>query len=230
MNERVLAVMAAAMLISNAARGAESGPYAGLFIGHSDHHLTRAELAEDDLRAGTTTFDSSLTNDDWLYGPILGVTAGWQFISWLSVEGSYSALGATSYRYTAIEPQPQGFDRSTSATLKYEPRAYAVTAIFNAPLSSHLSAGARAGVAYSRLKQSVHGYIGEGGTTAVRFEEEHTVSNIAPVYGLSVQFTPKHYLSFRIDWQRFVDAGESAESKKLDVDAYTFSALYRVAL
>lgn len=145
-----------------------------------------------------------------------GATAGYRIFRFAAVELSYLDLGTlrrSELVYTIL-PTPSPFLRSALQT-----RGLAASALGLAPLSEHWDLYVRAGALYAEMESKVSYYASPRSASS---------DSTSLLWGGGVQFNWGAHWSARLDFQRFLNVGESDGAAEADIDLLTLGILYRL--
>jgi opacity protein-like surface antigen len=149
--------------------------------------------------------------------------AGYMFMPWLGVEGSYTNFGDARIPAFLISPPPNTTPLPSDAEARTQ--AYALSAILRAPLGP-VGLFAKVGYAAVTAKLAGSAAVQDNTTGAVTFfnaQARETKGQFFYGVGATFDFTPQWHVRF--DWDR-TEAQDNI-NPKYDVDAYTLGIGYR---
>ena len=146
-------------------------------------------------------------------GKIFG---GYRFTDYFAVEGGWTDLGQTS---AATTGSVVAGDRTAVDWRAHGPEASVLLTI---PFGDDARFYTRLGALNSKTDADVN-YTNLGVTTPTA----RSVNEINFTLGFGGQWDIGDYVSWRFEWQRFLDVGEAATTGSADVDLFAVSALFR---
>lgn len=215
----------------SALAGAERGFYIGISGGKSSFDIDKEEL--DDVvvdsfaSQGAPVISGSSTFDDG--DNTLAFFAGYRFLPYIAIEGSYLDLGTASYR-SAGTVNPPGSVTATpsSLNLDIEVKGFTLAGVGNLPIGNMVDLHGRLGILVARTELSAAAAIGSSSAS-----DSDSIDSAGALFGVGVGLHAGQHWSFSLDWTRYSNVGDENEdddfetAEGFDVGATSLSAAYR---
>jgi opacity protein-like surface antigen len=220
--KRMIALLGLAALVSTPAVAAERGFYFGLDLGQYAYDLDQGGIdqlvvgALEDLGLDVLDGTSETSEDGFTYGIILG----YQVLPYLAVEAAYVDLGDFEYKGSALVSDGVT-TADLSAQLNGESSGATLSALGILPFASGWEVYGRAGVYFGSNDADVR-FTADGLTESASDSSNSTEF----LWGVGGGYTRGDW-TVRLDFQQFMDVGDSDSTGDVNVNRIVLGAVYR---
>lgn len=184
------------------------GWYVGADVGQSHYGQKGDGLDGAFANRGFSSSSSIDTNDTgW------GLNVGYQFNKWFAVEGGYIDLG----KFDFASNLPASSPSAISGRVKSE--GARLTAVGIIPLDHGFSLYGKAGIFDLRTK------LEAASSTGADLGSSH--SKTGGTFGVGASYDITKSISARVGWDRFMNANDSSNTGKADIDLVSAGLVYR---
>jgi opacity protein-like surface antigen len=220
--KRMIALVGLAALVSTPAVAAERGFYFGLDAGQYSYDVDQRDLdrlvvgAMEDIGLDVLDGRSETSEDGFTYGIILG----YQILPYLAAEAAYVDLGDFEYKGNALVSDGVT-TTDLGAQLTGESSGATLSALGILPLISGWEVYGRAGVYFGSNDAGVR-FNAEGISESASDSSNSTDF----LWGAGAGYTRGDW-TVRLDFQQFVDVGDSDSTGEVNVNRIVLGAVYR---
>ena len=220
--KRMIALLGLAALASTPAVAAERGFYVGLDAGQYAYDLDQGGIdrlvvgALEDIGLDVLDGSSETSEDGFTYGIILG----YQILPYLAVEAAYVDLGDFEYKSSALVSDGVT-TADLSAQLNGESSGATLSALGVLPIASGWEVYGRAGVYFGSNDAEVR-FTADG----IAESASDSSSSTEFLWGVGAGYTRGDW-TLRLDFQQFMDVGDSDSTGDVNVNRIVLGAVYR---
>jgi opacity protein-like surface antigen len=220
--KRMIALVGLAALVSTPAVAAERGFYFGLDAGQYSYDVDQRDLdrlvvgAMEDIGLDVLDGRSETSEDGFTYGIILG----YQILPYLAVEAAYVDLGDFEYKGNALVTDGVT-TAELGAQLTGESSGATLSALGILPLVSGWEVYGRAGVYFGSNDAEVR-FNADGISESASDSSNSTEF----LWGVGAGYTRGDW-TVRLDFQQFMDVGDSDSTGEVNVNRIVLGAVYR---
>ena len=220
--KRMIALVGLAALVSTPAVAAERGFYFGLDAGQYSYDVDQRDLdrlvvgAMEDIGLDVLDGRSETSEDGFTYGIILG----YQILPYLAVEAAYVDLGDFEYKGNALVTDGVT-TAELGAQLTGESSGATLSALGILPLVSGWEVYGRAGVYFGSNDAEVR-FTADGISESASDSSNSTEF----LWGVGAGYTRGDW-TVRLDFQQFMDVGDSDSTGEVNVNRIVLGAVYR---
>lgn len=215
--ERLKIAVAAMALLPGASALAQEGFYSGIFGGMSLFDMGSAGGLTRSFFGNTPVDSSSLDDSDGAYG----VTVGYRWNRYVATEIGYVNLGEGLYEAELSDPTV--VTEPTVFTARFRTTGLTASMLGFWPVGMFDIQG-RAGVYYgdTRYRQRLDL------TTSDTFVSDESKANSFDAFaGIGAAWNFNESYSLRVEYQKFLNAGDKDDTGEVDVDLLTIGVLFR---